>query len=48
MIECNTTDKYVDIKLTARNNAEKLEDKKANVVLLIDASRSMSSKPSFN
>ena len=42
MIECNTTDKYVDIKLTARNNAEKLEDKKANVVLLIDASRSMS------
>ena len=42
MIECNTTEKYVDIRLTARNNAEKLEDKKANVVLLIDASRSMS------
>lgn len=43
MIECNTTDKYVDIRLTVRNNAEILEDKKANVVLLIDASRSMSS-----
>ena len=42
MIECNTTEKYVDIKLTAKNNAEKLEDKKADVVLLIDASRSMS------
>ncbi len=42
MIECNTTEKYVDIRLTAKNNAEKLEDKKANVVLLIDASRSMS------
>ena len=42
MIECNTTEKYVDIRLTARNNAEELEDKKANVVLLIDASRSMS------
>lgn len=42
MIECNTTDKYVDIKLTVKNNAERLEDKKANVVLLIDASRSMS------
>ena len=42
MIECNTTEKYVDIKLTVKNNAEQLEDKKANVVLLIDASRSMS------
>ena len=42
MIECNTTEKYVDIRLTAKNNAEKLEDKKANIVLLIDASRSMS------
>ena len=42
MIECNTTEKYVDIRLTARNNAEMLEDKKADVVLLIDASRSMS------
>lgn len=42
MIECNTTEKYVDIRLTVKNNAEQLEDKKANVVLLIDASRSMS------
>ena len=42
MIECNTTDKYVDISLTVKNKAEKLENKKANVVLLIDSSRSMS------
>ncbi len=42
MIECNTTEKYVDIRLTARNNAEQLEDKKADVILLIDSSRSMS------
>ena len=42
MIECNTTEKYVDIKLTVKNNAALLEDKKADVVLLIDASRSMS------
>ena len=42
MIKCDTENKTVDIKLTVKNNAEKLENKKANIVLLIDSSRSMS------
>lgn len=42
MIKCDTTNKTVDISLTVKNNAEKLENKKADIVLLIDSSRSMS------
>jgi len=42
LIKCDTENKTVDISLTAKNKAEKLEDKKADVVLLIDSSRSMS------
>lgn len=42
MIKCDTENKTVDIRLTVKNNAEKLEDKKADIVLLIDSSRSMS------
>lgn len=42
MIKCDTTNKTVDIRLTVKNNAEKLENKKADIVLLIDSSRSMS------
>ena len=42
LIECNTSEKTVDISLRVKNNAEKLEDKNANVVLLIDVSNSMS------
>lgn len=42
LIECNTEEKTIDIGLTVRNNAKALENKDANIVLLIDASRSMS------
>lgn len=42
LIECNTENKTVDIQLTVKNNSQKLEDKKADIVLLIDSSRSMS------
>ena len=42
MIKINTEEKTVDISLTVKNKAQKLENKKADIVLLIDSSRSMS------
>lgn len=41
LIQINTEEKTIDIGLTIKNNAEILENKKADVVLLIDASESM-------
>ena len=41
LIECNTNEKTIDIGLTVRNTAESLENKDANIVLLIDVSNSM-------
>ena len=43
LIQINTEEKTVDIGLTVTNNAEALENKKADIVLLIDASQSMNS-----
>ena len=42
LLKLDTTNKTIDISLTARNKAEKPADRKADVVLLIDSSRSMS------
>ena len=42
MVQIDTTNKTIDISLTARNNQEIAEDKAADVVLLVDTSNSMS------
>ena len=42
MVQIDTTNKTIDISLTARNNQEIVEDKAADIVLLIDTSNSMS------
>lgn len=42
MVQINTEEKTIDISLTVKNKAEKLENKKADIVLLVDSSRSMS------
>ncbi len=42
MVKIDTTNKTIDISLTARNNQEIAEDKPGEVVLLVDTSNSMS------
>ena len=42
MVQIDTTNKTIDISLTARNNQEIAEDKAGEVVLLVDTSNSMS------
>ncbi len=44
MIQIDTVNKTIDIKLTARNNQEALENKDAEVVLLLDTSNSMAQR----
>lgn len=45
LIKYDTNNKTVDIGLTVKNNAEPIIEKNAEVVLLIDSSRSMSVNP---
>ncbi len=42
MVQIDTTNKTIDISLTARNNEQLAEDKAGEVVLLVDTSNSMS------
>ena len=41
MVQIDTTNKTIDIQLTAKNNQESLANRNADIVLLIDASNSM-------